>query len=189
MDKLALDKLVIVEGKYDKIRLENILDAKILAVNGFGIYKDKKLKATIKSLSSNGAIILTDSDTSGYRIRVYLNSILKGREVINVFMPQISGTEPRKEKPSAQGYLGVEGLSDELIIERLKQYACNRSSPPRGNVTAADLYELGLNGRSGARERRAAILGKMGVQTDVSTTLFLRLINEKYTRAELEQLL
>lgn len=188
MDKLFFDKLVLVEGKYDKIRLENVIDANIVEVNGFGIFKDKKLQSTVKKLAENGAIIITDSDISGYKIRVFLASLLEGREVVNVFMPRISGVEPRKRKPSAAGYLGVEGIPDGLIIERLSQYAC-APVKPRGNVAAADLFELGLSGRDGSKRRRCALLENMGVQTEISTNLFLRLINEKYTRAELEEIL
>lgn len=188
MGKLVINKLIVVEGKYDKIRLENIVDAKIIAVNGFGIFNNERMRASVKSLARNGAIILTDSDTAGYRIRVFINSILSGCEVYNVFLPQIAGTEPRKTKPSAQGFLGVEGISDKEITERLSEFA-DGVPAPRADITSADLYELGLTGASGAFERRNALLKKMGVQSNISAKFLLRLINERYTRAEFEDLL
>ncbi len=186
MDKLKTDRLVIVEGKYDKLRLENIIDGKIIAVGGFGIYKDKALRQTIKSLSQNGVIIVTDSDRAGYKIRVFLTELLEGRDVINVFVPQIAGVERRKSAPSAEGYLGVEGVPDSELRDCLERFCTGGSK--REEITAADLYERGLCGCPGAAARKNALLEKLGVQHGLSNRFLLRILNERYTKSEFEDL-
>lgn len=181
MQKLNIEKLIIVEGKYDKIRLSNIVDADIIAVNGFSVFKDDKLKKTLKTIAKNrGAIILTDSDTAGYRIRVYLSQILKGADVINVMAPQFFGKEKRKTCPSAQGLLGIEGTDDATLHELLSRYS--EKSVRQCEITVADLYELGLIGCNGAKERKNELLRSLGVQQNISNKFLLSVINEKYTK-------
>lgn len=180
MDKLKIDKLIIVEGKYDKIRLENIVDADVFAVNGFSVFNDPAVKSTLKSLSRDkGVIILTDSDTAGYKIRVYLTKLLCNADITNVFLPQIHGKEKRKASLSAEGYLGVEGIDNELILTKLKQYSSQ--STMRNEIDIAMLYDLGYVGRPGSKTKRNELLRFMGVQSNISNKFLLRLINEKYT--------
>lgn len=186
MSKLKIDRLIIVEGKYDKVRLENIVDAPIIDINGFNIFKDEKLKDTLKSLSENGVIVLTDSDTAGYRIRVYLSKILGGDKITDVFVPQIPGKECRKRAASAEGYLGVEGISDDVLKDCLKNYCSG--NPMRSDIDTADLYELGYIGRPGSRQKKNALLKHLGVQSNISNKFLLKIINQKYTRAEFADL-
>ena len=183
MAKLKIDKLIIVEGKYDKIRLSNIVDANIIDVGGFSVFKDKKIKNTLKQLAKqHGAIILTDSDTAGYKIRVYLTQILGTDNIINVMPPQIEGKEKRKQQPSAQGFVGIEGTDDKILLELLKNYTTNRH--PVGNMTVADLYELGLVGVNGAKDRKNKLLLSLGVQQNISNGFLLKILNDRYTKEE-----
>ncbi len=183
MQKLNISKLIIVEGKYDKIRLSNVVDANIIAINGFSVYNDDKLKKTIKKLAKdNGAIILTDSDTAGYKLRVYVSKILSNEDVINIFTPQIEGKEKRKAKASAQGYIGVEGIDDQTIYSLLKQYS--DINEVRNDITVSDLYDLGFVGVKGAKERKNGLLANLGIQQNISNKFLLRILNDNYTKKE-----
>ena len=117
---IKLKQAVIVEGKYDKIKLGSILDAVIITTDGFGIFKDKEKTELIRSLAQTcGVIILTDSDSAGFKIRNHIKGCVKDGKVVNVFIPEITGKEKRKEKPSAEGLLGVEGVSREVLEKAL----------------------------------------------------------------------
>ena len=188
MAKLIIDKLILVEGKYDKIRLENIVDADIFVLNGFGIYNNKQALKTIKSIAGEREILLiTDSDFAGYKIRVYLSKVLKSNKIANVFVPQIEGKEKRKILPSAQGFLGVEGISDDVLIEILSEYASERSN--RNEITHTHLYQLGFTGSSGATARKNSLLRFLGVQTNISNNFLLKILNERYTLSDFEKII
>ncbi len=183
MQKLKIDKLIIVEGKYDKIRLSNIVDANIVETGGFSVFKDEETKNTLKNLAKqNGALIVTDSDTAGYNIRVFLSKILGTHNVTNVMLPQIEGKERRKRTPSAQGYLGVEGIDDKILYDILKEYSTDKS--PIGDMTEADLYAAGLMGVVGAKERKNKLLLSLGIQKNISNKFLLNILNERYTREQ-----
>lgn len=183
MQKLKIDKLIIVEGKYDKIRLSNIVDANIIETGGFSIFKDEKTKNTIKNLvRGRGALILTDSDTAGYNIRVYLSKILGKKNVTHVMVPQIEGKERRKKAPSAQGYVGVEGTDDKILYDILKEYSTDKIA--LGDMNEADLYAVGLMGVCGAKERKNKLLISLGVQQNISNKFLLNILNERYTREQ-----
>lgn len=187
MAKLKIDKLIIVEGKYDKIRLSNIVDAYIIDVGGFAVFNDPKIKNTLKQLTrQHGAIVLTDSDTAGYKIRVYLTQLLGADNIINVMPPQIEGKEKRKPQPSAQGYLGIEGTDDDILVELLKKHATDRK--PVGDMTVTDLYEVGLIGTCGAKQRKNQLLLSLGVQKNISNNFLLKILNERYTKSEFYKL-
>lgn len=183
VEKLKIEKLILVEGRYDKLRLENIVDAPIIAVDGFRIFNNENTKKTIVSLArERGVIILTDSDTAGYKIRVYLSKILSGCEVYNIFAPEIIGKEKRKATPSAQGFVGIEGTDDGILRTLLLQYSSKRRQ--RREITTSLLYELGYIGTAGAKERKNALLKYLGVQRNVSNTFLLRILNSKFTKKE-----
>ena len=119
---IRLKQAVIVEGKYDKIALENVIDAVIIPTNGFGIFKDSEKRDIIRNLAKkNGIIVMTDSDSAGAVIRAYIKKIAAGAVITNVYVPSLHGKEKRKSKPSAEGILGVEGMSPEIIEEALKR--------------------------------------------------------------------
>lgn len=187
MAKLKIDKLIIVEGKYDKIRLSNIVDANIIETGGFSVFKNKEIKNTLKHLArEHGAIILTDSDTAGYKIRVFLSKILGSENIINIMPPQIAGKEKRKQLPSAQGYVGIEGTDDKILIDLLEKYATDRQ--PQGDMTVSDLYAVGLVGVSGAKQRKNELLLSLGVQQNVSNNFLLGILNDRYTKQEFYKL-
>ena len=183
MQKLKIDKLIIVEGKYDKIRLSNIVDANIIETGGFSIFKDAKAKATLKNLArQNGALILTDSDTAGYNIRVYLSKILGTQNITHVMTPQIKGKERRKAVPSAQGFVGIEGTDDKILYDLLKEYSVDKK--PVGNMTQADLFAVGLMGAEGSKDRKNKFLSSIGIQQNISNNFFLNILNERFTREQ-----
>jgi len=183
LHKLKIDRLIIVEGRYDKIRLSNIVDADIIAVNGFSVFKDDNMKKTLKKLAlEKGVIILTDSDTAGYKIRVFVSQILSGCDVVHILAPQISGKEKRKATPSAQGYVGIEGMDDDILIKLLSDYVSDKDIT--SDILPSDLYQLGFMGCDGAKEKKNKLLLSLGVQQNISNKFLLRLLNEKYTKEE-----
>ena len=137
---LKVKEAVIVEGKYDKIKLSNLLDALIIETNGFSVYKDKKKLAFIKKLANErGLIVITDSDHSGFQIRNYLSSVIPKDKIKHIYIPDIYGKEKRKKEPSKEGKIGVEGINDDILLELFKK--ANISSQP-----IVIPSELGLEG-------------------------------------------
>lgn len=185
---LRIKQAIIVEGRYDKIRLSNITDAVVICTNGFSIYKDKEKQELIKSLAAKtGIIILTDSDSAGFQIRSFIRSIVKKGEVLNAVTPDIHGKEPRKAQPSRQGKLGVEGIPDELIEQALLNAGAVPKDTPEENgepVTRADLMELGLIGGENCSERRRRLQRNLGLPELLSVKLLLEVVNKMFTRSE-----
>ena len=180
MEKIKISKLILVEGKYDKITLENIVDADIIAVDGFGAFKNKQRLETIKRLASQkGAIIFTDSDVAGYKIRVYLEKVLCGKNVVNAFIPQIEGKEKRKENFSKQGYLGVEGMDATTIKNALLPYVSDTIN--RNDIDVSTLFKLGYTGSFNSKQKKNQLLKSLGIQVDISNKFLLRILNERFT--------
>ena len=178
--KIAISKLVIVEGKYDKIKLENILDADIVAVDGFGACRKTDKMRLIKELAEKkGVLIATDSDYAGYKIRVRLQSILKNAEISHVFIPNIKGKEKRKQSPSKEGFLGLEGIEDSKLYELFVPYAS--SIIRKDDIKTIHLYELGLIGKENSNQKRSEFLDSLGIAHRISNTMLLRLLNERFT--------
>lgn len=192
---LKIKQAIIVEGKYDKIRLSNIVDAVIIPTNGFQLYKDKDTAELIKMLAKKtGIIILTDSDSAGFQIRSRLRNITRGGEVINVYIPDIFGKERRKSSPSAEGKLGVEGVDDEIILEAFRRAGvfAEERTVPKDPITKADLMELGLVGGKNSSEKRAKLQRALELPERLSANMLLEVLNVMYSReeffAELEKL-
>ncbi len=186
---IKIKQAVIVEGKYDKIRLSNIVDAVIIPTHGFSIYKDKETAELIKTLAkTTGIIILTDSDSAGFQIRSRIRNIVRGGEVINVYIPDIAGKERRKREPSKEGLLGVEGIDDKLLIEAFRKAGVIAEERPpvtdpiRDRITKADLLDLGLVGGEGSAARRAELQKKLGLPARLSANMLLEILNVMYTR-------
>lgn len=184
---LRIKQAIIVEGRYDKIRLSNITDAVVICTNGFSIYKDREKQELIKSLAAKtGIIILTDSDSAGFQIRSFIRSIVKQGEVLNAVTPDILGKERRKAQPSKQGKIGVEGIPDELIEQALiNAGAVPEESPAdRGEpVTRADLMDCGLIGGKNCTQRRQRLQRYLGLPELLSAKLLLEVVNKMYTRS------
>ncbi len=184
---LRIKQAIIVEGRYDKIRLSNITDAVVICTNGFSIYKDREKQELIKSLAAKtGIIILTDSDSAGFQIRSFIRSIVKQGEVLNAVTPDILGKERRKAQPSKQGKIGVEGIPDELIEQALinagavpEESAADRGEP----ITRADLMDCGLIGGENCTQRRQRLQRYLGLPELLSAKLLLEVVNKMYTRS------
>ena len=187
---IKIDKTIIVEGKYDKIRLSNIVDATIITTDGFRIFKDTEKRELIRILAQKkGLIILTDSDKAGQMIRKHIENIVKNAEIINVYLPKILGKEKRKIKPSAEGSLGVEGTDDEIIINALKKFGAVGETVVKDGpkITKTDLYNLGLTGREDSRAKREKLLAKLGLPIFITTNTLINLLNSLYTLSEVEK--
>lgn len=185
MDKIKTDRVIIVEGKYDKIRLSNIVDATILTTDGFSVFNDSEKAALIKKLAATrGLIILTDPDPAGFMIRGHLKGLAKDADIINVYVPAVNGKEKRKSAPSKSGLLGVEGLTDELIRDAFIRSGVT-SEPKKGEpITKNDLYFAGLLGTPDCKVRREALCGKLGLPEKITSSAFLDVLNALMSREE-----
>lgn len=186
-EKIKLSRAVVVEGRYDKIKLASLIDGVILVTNGFGIYNDKELCKTIRYYAQTcGLIVLTDSDSAGRQIRAHIKSILPKElhsKVASVHIPQIPGKERRKDHPSKEGTLGVEGMSAETLRCLLKEFEDEKNRPGE-IVTKNDLYMLGLTGGADCVKKRSELAKKLGFPQGLSVNALLDLINTLYTKEE-----
>ena len=181
---IKLDCPVIVEGKYDKITLENVIDALIIPTNGFSVFKDSQKRDLIRLLAKEkGVIVMTDSDNAGNLIRAYIKKIVGGSRIINVYVPSLKGKEKRKTKASKEGLLGVEGMSPEMIEEALKRSGVIGRKVPRNTrkITKNDMYLLGLSGRDNSALKRTQLLKKMELPESLSSSAMIDIVNTLYT--------
>ena len=180
MEKIKIDKVIIVEGKYDKIKLSSFIDAHILTTDGFSIFNNKDKCDLIRSFAkTKGIIILTDSDGAGFVIRNKIKGIVdKESDIINLYAPQLLGKEKRKNTPSKQGLLGVEGI-DANKLKDLFQKAGLLSDKPveQSNYTKADIYELGYSGCDDSSSRRDEFCRQNGLPCSMSANAFLSAVN------------
>lgn len=180
MERRKSEKVFLVEGKYDKIRLESFLDAVILVTDGFGIFKDAEKRALLKTLAEKkGLVVLTDPDGAGAVIRGHIQTITGGKGVLNLYIPPIPGKERRKKGASKAGLLGVEGIDNATLIRVLEEGGVFSEGEllPKKNFTKADLYRLGLSGTDGADEKRKAILKKHKLPSTLSAKAMLEIVN------------
>lgn len=185
-EKIKLTEAVIVEGKYDKIKLSNILDAFIIETNGFAIFKDKSKLSFIKKLAKErGIIILTDSDHAGFMIRNYISSGVPKEQIKNVYIPDIFGKEKRKDTPSKEGKLGVEGMTKEVILASLEKAGVSSTSSVCDNpITTVDFYDLGLTGGTNSKAKRKAVCKALDLPEFLSTSSLISCINNFMTKEE-----
>lgn len=180
---IKINEAVVVEGKYDKIRLSNFLDATIITTEGFRIFKDAEKKELIKLMAKiKGIVIITDSDRAGQMIRKYVEKIADEGNITNVYLPQIVGKESRKQKAGADGVLGLEGIDDNIILEAIKRSGitgeiCIKQGR---SVTKTDLYNLGVSGRQDSAERRKELCKFLGLPTFLTANSLLQFINTIY---------
>ncbi|MCI6254972.1 toprim domain-containing protein [Eubacterium coprostanoligenes] len=185
-EKIKLTEAVIVEGKYDKIKLSNILDAFIIETNGFAIFKDKSKLSFIKKLAKDrGIIILTDSDHAGFMIRNYISSGVPKEQIKNVYIPDIFGKEKRKDTPSKEGKLGVEGMTKEVILASFEKAGVSSTSSVCDNpITTVDFYDLGLTGGANSKAKRKAVCKALDLPEFLSTSSLISCINNFMTKEE-----
>lgn len=177
---IKTDRVIIVEGKYDKIRLSSVIDGVIIETGGFAIFSDKEKQAMIRTLASKkGLLILTDSDAAGFRIRSYIGSIVPPETVKHAYIPDILGKEKRKVTPSKEGKIGVEGISQTVLITALRQAGilCEETDIPERKITKTDFYEDGISGKAQSKKLRGALIKKLGLPSRLSANALLGIIN------------
>ena len=187
MNKIVLDKVVVCEGRYDKIKLDSVLDAEIITLEGFGIFNNLEKRHLIKALAEKrGVIVVTDSDSAGQMLRGHIKNITGGVGVENVFVPSIEGKEKRKSTRSKEGLLGVEGIDAEVLREIFEKYK-SAEKTPRATVSTLRFFEDGFMGCDGAKERREKLAKKLSLPKNMSTSALLAAVNmisglEEYER-------
>jgi ribonuclease M5 len=192
---IKINEAVIVEGKYDKIRLSNIVDTVIIQVNGFHIFDDRETLSLIKYYAeTSGIIILTDSDTAGFKIRNYIKSFVnnsdKETRILHIYTPDIFGKEKRKQIPSKERKLGVEGISDDILIKLFSEQGVLVSQAvEREKITKYDLYFFGLSGTENAAEKRRRLLKSLSLPELLSSSAMLDVINSKFSKSEFQEFL
>lgn len=175
-ERLQIPYPVIVEGRYDKLRLEQVIDATILSTDGFGVFNNKEKTAMLRLLSQKTPlIVLTDSDGAGKLIRSHITSAIPPERLIHLYVPRIQGVEKRKSAPSAEGVLGVEGMENGLLWDLFAPYSDADAVQKRKEnpLSKTDLYVDGLTGGEGSRERRDALALSLGLPTGMTPNALL----------------
>ncbi len=176
---IKLDLPIIVEGKYDKIKLSSIFDAVILTTDGFGIFKNKEKVQLIKKLSEkNGIIVLTDSDSAGGIIRSYLKNILSEDKIHHIFLPRVEGKERRKAKSSGEGLLGVEGIDKETILKAFERFLPKEAPKNKKPISTAFLMSQGLSGVEDSALKRKYLLDRLNLPYCISTSTLKKVLSE-----------
>ena len=193
MEKLRLDRPVLVEGKYDKIAVEAVADTTVIALGGFSIFSRKEKQALIRRIAEqNGVIVLTDPDGAGRLIRGFLSQILPKEKLIHLYVPAIAGKERRKETASKAGLLGVEGIDAARLREILLPFAVDTVkgclNTKKTPVTKVDFFLWGLSGGDNSREKRERLCRLLSFPTEMSANALLAAINLLYSREECEML-
>lgn len=190
---VKIKEAIVVEGRYDKNTLSQIVDAPILETAGFGIFKDKQQMALLRQVAEKrGLIVFTDADGAGFVIRNHIKSAIPGTLLKHAYTPDIMGKERRKAAPGKEGKLGVEGMRPEIILEALRKAGATiegtEVSAPKG-ITKQDLMSLGLSGGTNATQKRLALLQKLNLPERMSTNAMLQALNLLYTLDELTALM
>lgn len=187
---LHLKQAVIVEGKYDKIKLSSIIDSLIITTDGFSIFKDKEKMALIKELAEkDGVIILTDSDSAGFKIRNYIKGCTPKGKITNIYIPEIMGKEKRKAVPSKEGKLGVEGMSTKILIDTFEKMGICVSETEKKSAdtfTRARLFDDGFIGQANSDIKRQKLLKELSLPSTLSVTAIIEVLNAMFTEEEYE---
>ena len=181
---VRIREAIVVEGRYDKNTLSQIVDAPILETSGFGIFKDKEqLKLLRQIAQTRGLIILTDSDGAGFVIRNYLKSAIDPKYIKHAYIPDIYGKERRKTAPGKEGKLGVEGMKQDVILEALRRAGATivgDCGTRMEGIKKQDLVELGLSGGSGSAAKRLALIKRLDLPEHMSANALLQALNLLY---------
>lgn len=207
---LKIKEAIIVEGKYDKIRLSSIVDAPIIETNGFRIFSDKEKQKLIRKIAEvRGILVLTDSDGAGFVIRNFLKGSIETDKVKHCYIPQIKGKEKRKAQHSKEGFFGVEGIDNSILLDAIKKSGATILSDYGENtedkseeesdykntnnknkeLTKADLFSLGLTGTKNAENNRKRLLKHLDMPTYLSTNAMLTVLNCLYSPEEVYEIL
>ena len=190
---IKIKQAIVVEGRYDKNTLSQIVDAPIIETNGFGIMKDKANLAFLRRVAENrGLIVFTDSDGAGFVIRNFLKSAIDPAYLLHAYIPDIYGKEKRKSAPGKEGKLGVEGMTRQIILDALRRCGASfedeAASAFSGSITKQDLMELGLSGGKDSSLLRKKLLKKLDLPEHMSANALLQALNLLYTPADLQEL-
>ncbi len=194
MDKLKVREVIVVEGKYDKNTLAQVVDGLIVTTDGFGIFKDPQRAQLLRRLAlERGVVVLTDADGGGLVIRNHLKGILPTNQVKMAYIPDVPGKERRKRAPGKEGKLGVEGMRPEVLIRALRRAGATCESVDKtvkGNYfTKADLFALGLSGTPDAAQRRRALQRKLGLPENLSANALVEVLDALTTPQEVRKML
>jgi ribonuclease M5 len=190
---VKIKEAIVVEGRYDKNTLSQIVDAPILETSGFGIFKDKQQLSLLRRVAQNrGLIVFTDSDGAGFVIRNHLKSVIPAKFLKHAYIPDIYGKEKRKVAPGKEGKLGVEGMRPEIILDALRKAGATMDGEEvtaRQQITKQDLMALGLSGGKDSSTLRLALLKKLGLPQHMSANAMLQALNLLYSREELVEII
>ena len=191
---LKIKEAIVVEGRYDKNTLSQIVDAPILETSGFGIMKDKQqLKLLRRVAQSRGLIVFTDSDGAGFVIRNFLKGAIEPRYLKHAYIPDIAGKEKRKSAPGREGKLGVEGMTPAVITDALRKAGATvlgeEAVRTAGNITKQDMMELGLSGGTDSSMLRKQLLKRLDLPEHMSANALLQAVNLLYSLDELREIL
>lgn len=187
---VKIKETIVVEGIYDKKALSQFLEANIIRTDGFRIYKDKQMVSLLKKMAdTTGVIILTDSDSAGFRIRNFIKNQLQGKNVKHAYIPDIKGKEKRKHEFSKEGMLGVEGIEKNIILLALQRAGATMDDSAEkeetpSSFTKADLFRAGLYGQDNSRQKRDIFLEKLGLPKHISVAMLLDVLNTLYRKEE-----
>ena len=194
MDKPRIKEAIVVEGRYDKNTLSQVVDATIIETSGFGIFKDSEQLALLRRIAQkNGLIVLTDSDGAGFVIRNYLKGSIDPNLVKHAYIPDREGKERRKRTPGKEGKLGVEGMRPEVLLDVLRRagatFLDGSVADINSSLTKADLFALGLTSRPDSGARRAALLKQLDLPEHLTSNALLEVLSTLYSKEELENIL
>lgn len=187
-------EVIVVEGRYDKNALKQVVDATVVETGGFCVFNDKERISLLRRLADErGLIVLTDSDGAGFVIRNFLKGAIAKDRIKHAYIPDVYGKERRKAAPGKEGKLGVEGMKPEVLLSALERAGATFEDGIAGEkktpLTKTDFYELGLTGGAGSAERRAALLKKLSLPERMTTNAMLEAVNILCSREELVQLM
>ena len=190
---LKIKEAIVVEGRYDKNTLSQIVDAPILETSGFGIFKDREQMSFLRQVAEcRGLIVFTDSDGAGFVIRNHIKSAIPSKYLKQAYIPDVYGREKRKAAPGKEGKLGVEGLPPEILLDALRRAGATiegQDSPGKKGITKQDLMARGLSGGANAGAKRQLLLKKLGLPERMSANAMLQALNLLCTPEELDLIL
>lgn len=190
---VKIKEAIVVEGRYDKNTLSQIVDAPIFETNGFGIFKDKQQMALLRHVAEKrGLIVFTDADGAGFVIRNHIKSAIPAKYLKHAYTPDVFGKERRKATPGKEGKLGVEGMKPEIILDALRKAGATfeeeTSNAPKAQLTKLDMFFLGLSGNPDSKAKRAALLKILNLPEHMSANALLEVLNLLYTKDEVYRL-
>lgn len=204
MNRIKLKETVIVEGRYDRIRLSELIESPMIETGGFRVFKDKEKQELIRAVAKRrGILVMTDVDSAGFVIRNFLRGIVPQDQILHAYIPTIKGKEKRKQEASKEGILGVEGISREALIESIRNSGAHIVSVGEGlahpdyteakivqsEITKSDFFDYGLTGCANAAVHREEVLSSLGLPTYLTTNAMISALNCLFTKDEFEQYL